>query len=128
MDRIDMHVEVPAVTLGALKGAAGEPTAPVAERVRGTRTRQDRRLAADGAGTVNAAMTDRQMHAHCRLESAARKLLDGAFEQLGLSARAMARILKVSRTLADLVGRETIAAGDVAEAIQYRTLDRRLTS
>ena len=127
LDRIDLHVEVPAVSLGALKGAPGEPSAAVAQRVAAARARQRRRLAGDGARTVNAAMTDAQTRAHCRLESPAQALLDGAFERLGLSARALTRILKVARTVADLEGRETISPAHVAEAIQYRTLDRRLS-
>ncbi len=127
LDRIDMHVEVPAVSLSELKAAAGEASAAVAARVAAARRRQALRLA-DGAATgVNAALTDRQVRALCHLEGAARGLLDSAFERLGLSARAMSRILKVARTLADLAGRPKIAAADVAEAIQYRTLDRRLT-
>ena len=115
------------MTLGALKGPSGEPSAAVAERVRATRALQRRRLGGDADGAVNAAMTDSEMRAHCRPEDAAQKMLDGAFEQLGLSARALTRILKVARTLADLGGRDTIAVADVAEAIQYRSLDRRLT-
>jgi magnesium chelatase family protein len=71
-------------------------------------------------------MSDSEMRAHCRLQGAAQSLLDGAFERLGLSARALSRILKVSRTLADLAGRRRINAADVGEAIQYRSLDRRL--
>jgi magnesium chelatase family protein len=63
---------------------------------------------------------------HCRLAAAAQKLLDRAFERLGLSARAVTRLLKVSRTIADLRGAETIGPQDVAEAIQYRALDRRV--
>ena len=127
LDRIDLHVEVPAVTLGELKAVAGEPSAAVAARVAAARELQGRRFGA-GAAAVNAAMSDRQLRTHCRPEAAAQTLLDGAFERLGLSARAMTRILKVARTLADLAGRRRIGVADVAEAIQYRTLDRRLTS
>jgi magnesium chelatase family protein len=128
LDRIDMHVEVPAVTLGALKGPGGETSAAVADRVRSARDRQSHRLAGGTAQAVNAAMSDLEMRAHCRLDDTAQKMLDDAFEQLGLSARALTRILKVGRTLADLADRDTIAAVHIAEAIQYRSLDRRLTS
>ena len=125
LDRIDMHVEVPAVSLAELKGGAGEATAVVAGRVRAARRVQAGRLGG-GAAAVNASMDDRQTRAHCRLEAAAQRLLDDAFERLGLSARAMIRVLKVARTLADLTGRPEIAVADVAEAIQYRSLDRRV--
>jgi magnesium chelatase family protein len=126
--RHDLHVEVPAVTLGALKGPGGETSAAVADRVRSARDRQSHRLAGGTAQAVNAAMSDLEMRAHCRLDDTAQKMLDDAFEQLGLSARALTRILKVGRTLADLADRDTIAAVHIAEAIQYRSLDRRLTS
>jgi len=70
-------------------------------------------------------MESEDLRRHCRLEERARKLLDAAFERLHLSARALTRILKVSRTLADLAGEKQIASAHVAEAIQYRMLDRR---
>ena len=73
---------------------------------------------------VNGAMADRDLHRHCRLEGAAQRLLDAAFERLGLSARGRTRILKVARTIADLAGADRLAAAHVAEAIQYRSLDR----
>ncbi len=126
LDRIDLHVEVPAVTLEELKGAGGEGTAAVAERVRAARERQQRRLAG-APEPVNAALGDADLRRHCRPDPAAGRLLDAAFERLGLSARALTRILKVSRTIADLATSERIAAAHVAEAIQYRSLDRRLT-
>ncbi|MGB6642448.1 MAG: hypothetical protein WBG67_16880, partial [Thermoanaerobaculia bacterium] len=72
------------------------------------------------------AMTSRLIEEHCRLDSAARRILDTAFERLGLSARAMTRILKVSRTIADLAASDSIRTTHVAEAIQYRAFDRRL--
>ena len=100
----------------------------VAIRVAEARRIQARRFDRSAATAVNAAMDDRQMRSHCPLERPAQRMLDAAFEQLGLSARALVRILKVSRTLADLGGRSEIAVADVAEAIQYRTLDRRLTA
>jgi magnesium chelatase family protein len=118
---------VPAVTLGELKGAAGEHTRTVRSRVRAARRIQLRRLGDAAPVPVNAAMHDTLLRRLCRLEDGAQKLLDAAFEKLGLSARALTRILKVSRTIADLAGRDQIAGADIAEAIQYRTLDRQLT-
>jgi magnesium chelatase family protein len=126
LDRIDLHVEVPAVTLEALKGAGGEASAAVAIRVAEARARQAQRLGTGRAAAVNAAMTDRQTRACCRLGTSPQRMLDTAFERLGLSARTLNRILKVARTLADLAGRDRIATADIAEAIQYRALDRRL--
>ena len=126
LDRIDLHVEVPAVTLGELKGTTGESSQPVAERVLAAREMQQRRFADAAVLPVNAAVGDAQLRRYCPLNARAQKLLDSAFERLGLSARAITRILKVSRTIADLSGRERIHASDIAEAIQYRSLDRRL--
>jgi magnesium chelatase family protein len=126
LDRVDLHVEVPAVTLKELKGSGGESSESVAARVLTAREAQLRRLDGSAAIPVNAAMTDALLRRHCRLEAGAQKLLDTAFERLGLPARAATRILKVSRTIADLRGTERIKSEDIAEAIQYRTLDRRL--
>ncbi len=126
LDRIDLHVEVPAVTLGELKGGGGERTEAVAARVLAARDIQQLRLRDGGLIPVNAALSDATLRRHCRLDLGAQELLDSAFEKLGLCARALTRTLKVSRTIADLGGQERIGSADVAEAIQYRTLDRRL--
>ncbi len=148
LDRIDLHVEVSAVELAELDGARGEGSAAVAARVAAARELQGRRFAAGpaaGAGDdggprggpprrrhgglaespVNAVLGPDDLAAACPLDAAGRSLLHTAYERLGLSARAVHRILKVARTIADLAGREDIAARHVAEAIQYRTLDRR---
>lgn len=133
LDRIDLHVEVPAVTLEELGEAGGETSACVARRVLAARQMQSQRWseAASRSGskgsTVNAALDGKLLRDACALDGGARRLLDRAFEQLGLSARALTRILRVARTIADLGGQERITAGDVAEAIQHRSLDRRLS-
>lgn len=126
LDRIDLHVELPAVTLNELKGTGGESTETVAQRVLAARRAQRCRFGRADSIAVNAALRDALLRRHCCLEAGAQNLLDSAFEKLGLSARAVSRILKVSRTIADLAGQDGIAASHVAEAIQYRTLDRRL--
>jgi magnesium chelatase family protein len=126
LDRIDLHVEVPSVKLEELRGAPGEASGPVAKRVQAARERQRIRFAANNGSPVNAAMTTKLIEEHCGLDTAARRILDAAFERLGLSARAMTRILKVSRTIADLAASDSILSTHVAEAIQYRALDRRL--
>ncbi len=124
LDRIDLHVEVGAVPLRDLRGPGGEPSAAVRDRVLAARARQARRFARGGC-LSNAALEARQIRVHCALGDDAQRLLDAAFERLGLSLRALSRILKVARTIADLAARERIEASHVAEAIQYRTLDRR---
>ncbi len=126
LDRIDLHVEVPALSLAEINGPPGDSTAEVAARVAAARERQRLRFPRHAPAPCNAALGSARLRRHCRLESAAQSLLDVAFDRLGLSARAVDRILKVSRTIADLAGQDSIAAAHVAEAIQYRTLDRRL--
>lgn len=126
LDRIDLHVEVPALELGELRAPPGEPTARVAERVREARERQVRRFPAGCPTPVNAALDTRGLTRHAEPDEAGRRLLDAAFERLGLSARAVHRILKVARTIADLAGSDVVRAPHVAEAIQYRSLDRRV--
>ncbi len=132
LDRIDLHVEVPAVTLEELGESGGESSERVAQRVLAARRRQHDRWSkaepgtAASASTINAALDGKLLRQACALDSSARRLLDQAFDRLGLSARALTRILRVARTIGDLAGREQIAAGDVAEAIQHRSLDRRM--
>jgi magnesium chelatase family protein len=126
LDRIDLHVEVPALTLGELKGRRGEATAEVGARVAAARRRQLDRFGRGSASPVNAVMGPETVRRHCPLDGAAQGLLDAAFDRLGLSARALHRILKVARTIADLAGADAIAAPHLAEAIQYRALDRRM--
>jgi len=122
LDRIDMHVDVPAVARDVLLDPArpaGEPSAAVRERVQAARARQ---YARDGAS--NHMLTPAQIEASCMPDKAGRQLLEQAMQRLGLSARAYHRVLKVARTIADLAGAERIATEHVAEAIQYRSLDR----
>lgn len=122
LDRIDMHVEVPAVAREVLLDPArpaGEGSAAVRARVEAARARQYARN-----GIANHALTSAQIDASCVLDVASRQLLEQAMRRLGLSARAYHRVLKVARTIADLANAESIATGHVAEAIQYRSLDR----
>jgi len=127
LDRIDLHVEVPAVGLAELSAGPGEPSAAVSERVAAARRRQAERFGRGAPSPFNAAMGPETVRLHAAPDPAGRKLLDTAFERLGLSVRAVHRILKVARTIADLAGSDRVRAPHVAEAIQYRSLDRRLT-
>ncbi len=126
LDRIDLHVEVPSVTLKELRQRPAEGTLVVAERVAAARQRQRRRFGSDLETSTNATLEGDDLRRFCHLEPDARKLLDAAFERLRLSARAVTRVLKVSRTIADLAASDAIKSTHVAEAIQYRSLDRRI--
>jgi magnesium chelatase family protein len=126
LDRIDLHVEVPAVSLKELRSSAGESTEMVARRVAAARAAQLERFGPHVATPNNAAMGPEPLRRFCALEPAGRALLDAAFEKLGLSARALDRVLKVARTIADLAGSDTVRSSHLAEAIQYRSLDRRV--
>jgi magnesium chelatase family protein len=126
LDRIDIHIDVPAVNYKELRSkATTEPSASIRERVLSARERQLTRFRQAGEKFfANAQMGSRQIRVHCELSSDCERLLERAMTQQGLSARAHDRILKVSRTIADLEGAEQIEAKHIAEAIQYRTLDR----
>lgn len=124
LDRIDIHVEVPVVQYNDLASKSdAEPSSNIRHRVNNARKIQEKRF----AGTkifFNAHMTPRHLKKFCVLDEESQKLLKNAIENLGLSARAYDRILKVSRTIADLEGVENISVNHIAEAIQYRSLDR----
>ncbi|MGC1676035.1 MAG: YifB family Mg chelatase-like AAA ATPase [Candidatus Binataceae bacterium] len=124
LDRIDIHIEVPAVKYKDLTDKrAGETSTAIRERVNRARAHQLSRFAGMPM-YCNAQMGARELHQHCAVESAGEKLLEIAINRLGLSARAYTRILKVARTIADLEDAPAIAAHHVSEAIQYRSLDR----
>ena len=126
LDRIDIHIEVPAVQYKELRGAAAiENSATIRARVLAARERQKQRFAAAKEKIYsNAQMGTRQIRAFCELSPDAEKLLERAMLQQGLTARAHDRILKVARTIADLEGATSLTVPHIAEAIQYRTLDR----
>jgi magnesium chelatase family protein len=126
LDRIDLHIEVPAVPFQELSASAdGTSSAVMREQVQKARAAQRQRFGAD-SHTLNSRMTTRQLRRHCALDEEGKGLLKQAMEELGLSARAHDRILRVSRTIADLEGSADIQGGHVLEAIGYRTLDRKL--
>jgi magnesium chelatase family protein len=124
LDRIDLHIQVPAVKYKKLaQDEKSEGSATIRERIQAATRIQCKRLESFGI-YCNAQMTLRTMRRFCKLDSESEKQMENAITRLGLSARAYDRILRVSRTMADLEGGEKILARHVAEAIQYRTLDR----
>ena len=126
MDRIDIHIEVPAVRYRDLTGeASGEGSETIKGRV--NRARELQRLRFNGKRIYcNAQMTPRYLKKYCQIREDSKALLEQAIDKLGLSARAYTRILKIARTIADLESVEEITAQHIAEAIQYRSLDRTL--
>ncbi len=125
LDRIDIHMVVPPVAWRDLSASEGEePSAAVRTRVERARAIQADRLVGQPGVRANAHMTSRDVRRHCRLHQPVEALLRAAVSRLALSARAYHRVLKIARTIADLAGEERIREAHVAEAIQYRALDR----
>ncbi len=125
LDRIDLHVEVTPVNFNELASMqAAEKSAIIRERVISARTFQDMRFEQQPGIHYNAQMSPNMVRNICDIDDAGRSLIKRAMEKLGLSARAYDRILKVSRTIADLAGTEKIELEHLAEAIHYRSLDR----
>ena len=128
MDRIDIHMEVPAVAYKDLSTKeSGRSSAEILERVKRAREIQSERFQRMKIHT-NADMNSRQIRRFCEVDPESDGLLERAMEKLGLSARAHSRILKIARTIADLDESIDIKSEHVAEAIQYRSLDRRMLS
>jgi magnesium chelatase family protein len=126
LDRIDIHVEVPAVEYSDLSSqVTGEHSEAIRKRVENARAVQGRRLG-KSKSACNARMSAKEIRAHCTPDEAGQELLKMAMTELNFSARAYDRILKVARTIADLEGREHVQSQHISEAIQYRTLDRNL--
>ena len=126
MDRIDIHIDVPAVKFNELRGRgveAGESSETIRERVIKAREIQLRRFAGEGIFS-NSAMSSKDIRTYCGLDAASEALLEKAMLRQGLSARAHDRILKVARTIADLEASENIQPSHISEAINYRSLDR----
>lgn len=124
MDRFDIQIQVPAVTFGELRGKRpGEPSAAIRQRVCQARERQTLRF--DGTGIYcNAQMSAPQIRKYCQLDGSGEQLLEEAIRSMGFSARAHDRILKLALTIADLAGEQAVSREHLAEAIQYRSLDR----
>jgi len=126
IDRIDIHVEVPAVPFSELRSDRdGTPSAALREQVVCARRVQRERYGHDST-MLNGRMGPRQLRKFCKLDDAGELMLRQAMSELGLSARAHDKVLRVARTIADMSGADNIAADHLAEAIHYRRLDRQL--
>jgi magnesium chelatase family protein len=126
LDRIDIHLEVPAVPYPDLVDARSEePSSVVRERVERARALQRERFQGERGVQANAHMTNRHLRRYCSIGPDVESLLRQAVHRLGLSARAYHRVLKIARTIADLDGADSLDTGHVSEAIQYRSLDRK---
>jgi len=124
LDRIDLHVEMPAIEYQELVSqTAQETSAEMRTRVLKARAIQSKRFPGD-SGKTNALMTVKEIRKFCQVSEAGKKLLERAIKELEFSARGYHKILKIGRTIADLAESESIQEEHIAEAIQYRTLDR----
>jgi len=126
LERIDIHVEVPAVPIAALRAMQpGTDSATLRQQVQRVHEMQRERFGRDSTKT-NGRMSSRDLRKHCQIDADGERILRQAVSELGLSARAHDKVLRVARTIADLAGDERISATHVGEAIQYRRLDRSL--
>ena len=124
MDRIDLHIEVPSLKWKEISGTdSSETSEAIRERVCTAREIQQKRFGGQGIH-CNAQMTTAQLRKYCLLDEPSQSLLKNAMEKFGMSARAYDQILKVARTIADLDNEENLKSSYIAEAIQYRNLDR----
>ncbi|MBS3820275.1 MAG: YifB family Mg chelatase-like AAA ATPase [Planctomycetes bacterium] len=127
IDRIDIHVEVPPVPWKQLRGeGTGLSSEQMRQSVIAARAVQRQRFDGDGLTTTNATMSSQQLRQHCKLDAAGEQLLKQAMLEMGLSARAHDKILRIARTVADLGQEADIGSHHIAEAVQYRRLDRKL--
>ena len=125
LDRIDIQVEVPALSFGELSvRREAEPSAVIRERVSAARKLASARLAPDGL-SCNAAMTTKEIKKYCAVDEKALSVLRTAFDTMGMSGRGYDRVLRVARTIADLDGKDDIEVRHVAEAVRLRTLDKK---
>jgi len=123
LDRIDIQLEVTALAVKEItETPREESSAAIRERVQAARRRQQQRFAGEGIA-CNAELTARQVEEACRPDDAGREVLERACERYHLSMRAVSRVLKVSRTIADLAGEEQIGRAHILEAVRYRNLE-----
>ena len=126
LDRIDLHLEVTSVPYQELSAkATGTSSGEMREQVLRAQDVQERRFGG-GRGRRNAQMTSRELRQHCPLDQAGQSHLKTSVQEMGLSARAHDKVLRVARTIADLEGVDSISCAHVAEAVNYRLLDRQM--
>jgi magnesium chelatase family protein len=127
LDRIDIQIELPSLSYDELSASSepAESSATVRERVIAAREFAAKRMSEEKGIYCNAQLGSAQIQKYCVLDASASALLKSAYERLGMSARGYDRILRVARTVADLDKSETIGAKHIAEAIQYRSLDKK---
>jgi magnesium chelatase family protein len=126
LDRIDIHIDVPSVRYRDLREKySGASSSLIQQRINRARSRQMQRFS-DPKTLCNARMSDKQIRQYCPMDEESQRLLEMAIDKLGFSARAYTRILKVARTIADLEDENHIRSSHVAEAVQYRNLDRKM--
>ena len=127
LDRIDLHIEVPAVQFREISSAQnGEASAQIRERVIAARRMQQERFKTKPRITCNARMGSRELKQYCALDETAMEMLKFAMADLNLSARAYDRVLKVARTIADLARSDRVLSDHISEAVQLRSLDRQI--
>ncbi|MFQ5463480.1 MAG: ATP-binding protein [Phycisphaerae bacterium] len=126
IDRIDIHIEVPTLPFKELRsGRDGTSSESIREQALAARTRQARRFSGKTV-TTNGKMSGKILRLYCKLDDQCESILQQAMNELGLSARAHDKVLRVARTIADLADRDAISVEDLLEAIHYRRLDRQL--
>ena len=126
LDRIDIHIEVPAVPFQELSnGSRGTSSAAMREMVLSARTAQEERFAGERV-RHNGQMSSRQVREHCKLDKEGMSILTSSVNEMGLSARAHDKVLRVARTIADLDQCSSISAQHIHEAVNYRMLDRQM--
>ena len=126
LDRIDIHIDVPSIRYRDLAAeSGGEASTSIRERVNRAKELQKKRFNNQTA-MCNARMSNRQIKEFCQIDEDSERLIEMAVDRLGLSARAYTRILKVARTIADLEEEKNVHSYHISEAIQYRSLDRRM--
>ena len=127
LDRIDIQIELPSLSYDEISSSneVGESSESVRNRVIAARKFAANRMSGEAGIYCNAQLSSAQIRTYCPMDDAAKAVIKSAYERLGMSARGYDRILRVARTIADIDGKEILSASHIAEAIQYRSLDKK---